>query len=520
VETQWDDILPADLAIRALSGNPSRPAFRIGKDIVTIGELRDDISRYIQVYTARGIRPGTTVAVLSANRPEVVTAALANQLAGAVHFGLHPYASLEDHTNALKESGADTLIVDSVYASRASALRDNVAGLRQVLSLGPSSEFDDLTALARDMKAVSLQRPPVGPESPGVLGYTGGTTGRSKVVVLPNRVWTRMTAIQMAEWDFPNEPRFLICAPLSHSALTLLVPTLLRGGSLVVLPSFDAKGVLEAISEYRVTATMLVPTMIYALLDYPGLDEADLSSLEVIYYGASAISPARLQEAIQRFGPIFFQFYGQVEAPMTVTVLKREEHDPQDLTRLASCGRPVPWLDVALLDDDLHPVPVGEPGEICVRGPLVMKEYLNRPKETADAFRGGWLHTGDVARADERGFLTIVDRKKDMIVSGGFNVYPSEVEAVLTSHPAVSQAAVIGIPDPKWGEAVIAIVVKRAGGKVEAAELRALVKERKGSVYAPKQVEFMEALPVTGLGKIDKKALRAPYWKTAQRSIN
>jgi fatty-acyl-CoA synthase len=399
-------------------------------------------------------------------------------------------------------------------------VRDNVAGLRQVLSLGPSSEFDDLTALARDMKAVSLQRPPVGPESPGVLGYTGGTTGRSKVVVLPNRVWTRMTAIQMAEWDFPNEPRFLICAPLSHSALTLLVPTLLRGGSLVVLPSFDAKGVLEAISEYRVTATMLVPTMIYALLDYPGLDEADLSSLEVIYYGASAISPARLQEAIQRFGPIFFQFYGQVEAPMTVTVLKREEHDPQDLTRLASCGRPVPWLDVALLDDDLHPVPVGEPGEICVRGPLVMKEYLNRPKETADAFRGGWLHTGDVARADERGFLTIVDRKKDMIVSGGFNVYPSEVEAVLTSHPAVSQAAVIGIPDPKWGEAVIAIVVKRAGGKVEAAELRALVKERKGSVYAPKQVEFMEVLPVTGLGKIDKKALRAPYWKTAQRSVN
>jgi fatty-acyl-CoA synthase len=329
-----------------------------------------------------------------------------------------------------------------------------------------------------------------------------------------------MTSIQMAEWDFPNEPRFLICAPLSHSALTLLVPTLLRGGSLVVLPSFDATAVLEAIEEHRITATMLVPTMIYALLDHPGLNGADLSSLEVIYYGASAISPARLKEAIERIGPIFFQFYGQVEAPMTVSVLKREEHDSNDLARLASCGRPVPWLNVALLDDDLRPVPVGQPGEICVRGPLVMKEYLNREKETAEAFRGGWLHTGDVARADEAGFMTIVDRKKDMIVSGGFNVYPSEVEAVLASHPAVSQAAVIGIPDPKWGEAVIAIVVKRAGAQVEEAELRALVKERKGSVYTPKKVEFVEAIPVTGLGKIDKKALRAPYWKTALRGVN
>jgi fatty-acyl-CoA synthase len=205
---------------------------------------------------------------------------------------------------------------------------------------------------------------------------------------------------------------------------------------------------------------------------------------------------------------------------MTVTVLRREEHDPHDLGRLASCGRPVPWLEVALLDDDLGPVPLGVPGEICVRGPMVMKEYLNRQSETAEALRGGWLHTGDVARADEAGFLTIVDRKKDMIVSGGFNVYPSEVEAVLTSHPAVAQAAVIGVPDPKWGEAVTAIVVKRPGAVVEAPELRALVKDRKGSVYTPKQVEFVDALPVTGLGKIDKKALRAPYWETAQRAVN
>jgi fatty-acyl-CoA synthase len=487
---------------------------------VSVGELRDDVSRYVEVYSTHGIGPGTTVAVLSANRPEVVTAALANQLAGAVHFGLHPYASLDDHAHALEESETDTLIVDDVYANRAAELRAVVPGLRQVLSLTPSGDAEDLTALARGLQPTQLRRPDVDPEAPGLLGYTGGTTGQSKVVVLPNRVWTAMTAIQLAEWDFPHAPRFLICAPLSHSALTLLVPTLLRGGSLVVLPVFDAEAVLRTIEEHRISATMLVPTMIYALLEHPQLESTDMSSLEVVYYGASAISPVRLREAIKRLGPIFCQFYGQVEAPMTVTVLRREDHDVEDLDRLGSCGRPVPWLDVALLDDDLEPVPIGEPGEICVRGRLVMKEYRNREAETKAALRGGWLHTGDIARADEDGYLTIVDRKKDMIVSGGFNVYPSEVEAVLATHASVAHAAVIGVPDPKWGEAVIAIVVLRVDAKVEADELRALVKDRKGSIYAPKRVEFVDRLPVTGLGKIDKKALRAPFWANAARAVN
>src|SRR5687768_7526271 len=196
---------------------------------------------------------------------------------------------------------------------------------------------------------------------------------------------------------------------------------------------------------------------------------------------------------------------------MPITVLRKEEHDVDDLERLSSCGRVVPWVNVALLDDEGNEVAHGEPGEICVRGPLTMKGYWKKPEQTAEAFAGGWLHTGDVARKDDDGFLYIVDRKKDMIVSGGFNVYPREVEDVISQHPAVAAVGVIGVPDEKWGEAVKAVVVKRAGAEVDPAELIAAVKDKKGAHYAPKTVDFVDALPLSPLGKPDKKALRAQY---------
>jgi fatty-acyl-CoA synthase len=242
--------------------------------------------------------------------------------------------------------------------------------------------------------------------------------------------------------------------------------------------------------------------------------------LQTIFYGASPMSPTRLQEAIGKLGPIFFQFYGQTEAPQTVCVLRKEEHDPDDLARLASCGRPVPWVRVGLLDDDGNEVAPGEPGELCVQGPLVMKGYWNRPDETADALAGGWLHTGDVARQDADGFLTIVDRKKDMIVSGGFNVFPREVEDVISTHPAVALVGVVGVPDEKWGEAVKAVVVLRDGASFDPAELIALVKDKKGSHHAPKSVDVVDSLPLSPLGKPDKKALRARYWADSDRLVN
>jgi fatty-acyl-CoA synthase len=308
--------------------------------------------------------------------------------------------------------------------------------------------------------------------------------------------------------------------PLSHAGAAFIIPTLLRGGSIVVSAGFDPAKLFQLIEKYKITATMLVPTMLYMLMDHPDFDKADLSSLQTVYYGAAAASPTRLKEAIEKLGPIFFQFFGQSECPMTISVLRKSEHDVNNLERLATCGRPVPWVHVKLLDDDNNEVAPGEPGEICVQGPLVMEGYWNKPEETAAAFDGGWLHTGDVARADKDGFMTIVDRKKDMIVSGGFNLYPREIEDVISSHPAVGAVAVIGVPDERWGEAVKAVVVLRPDMSVEPEELMAMVKDRKGSAHAPKSVDFVDAIPVSGLGKPDKKALRAQYWGDSARQVN
>jgi fatty-acyl-CoA synthase len=512
---------PADLVLHALRGTGHRPAIHLDGTVITVGQLRDEVSRYTQAYAQLGLAAGSPVAVLSANRPEVVIAGQANQISAVRSLALHPYGSLDDHAYVLEDAGVETLLFDPTgFSERAGELLERVPGLQRALAFGPTDVGEDLTARAARFTPGPLHAPTVEADGISGLAYTGGTTGQPKGVMGTYRGAARMTMIQLAEWDIPAAPRFLICTPLSHAGAAFLTPTLLRGGSLVVLPGFDPERYLDAVERYRITATMLVPTMIYALLDHPKLATTDLSSLEVVYYGASAISPARLQEAIARLGPIFFQFYGQAECPMAITALRREEHDPGDLARLASCGRPAPWTRVALLDDGFEPVEPGTPGEICVRGPLVMKGYWNKPEETAAALAGGWLHTGDVAVSDDEGFLTIVDRKKDMIVTGGFNVFPREVEDVIGTHPAVAQVAVIGVPDERWGEAVKAVVVLRDGAAASPEEITALVRDRKGPVYAPKSVDFAEQIPVTGLGKPDKKALRQTYWGSSTRMVN
>jgi fatty-acyl-CoA synthase len=237
-------------------------------------------------------------------------------------------------------------------------------------------------------------------------------------------------------------------------------------------------------------------------------------------YGASPISPSRLAEAIERIGPIFCQLYGQTESAGQGTSLWRSHHDAGDLHRLTSCGTAMPFNRVIVLDESSEPVADGTPGEICIQGPSVMNGYWKQPELTASTMAGGWLHTGDIGVRDEEGFFYIVDRMKDMIVTGGFNVFPREIEDVLAQHPAVSACAVIGVPDEKWGEAVTALVVLRPGAQAEAQDLIELVRKHKGSVQAPKSVEFLESLPLTAVGKADKKVLRARYWEGRDRQVS
>ena len=506
-----------DMMGNALNRDPDRPVVIFDETglSVTARTYQDIVNQYAQALISVGIGDNIRLGILSKNRPEVLFLSGALGSVDACRVSMHPMGSVEDFEYILNDSHIEALIIDPDYFQETAAeLQARVPHLKLVLSLGPTEVGIDLHALAQTFaptKALHHPKGPTDPEKMVAISYSGGTTGKPKAICQTTRSLGTTFNIMLTEWEWPEVNRHLVCAPLSHGGAAMVVPTLLQGGTLVVLPGFDAGNVLASIEKHRITSLWLVPAMIYALLDHPNFDEYDLTSIEIIYYGASTISPTRLKEAIERFGPVFFQFYGQSEAPMTVSIMRRSEHNPNDVNRLASCGRPCLGVRVALLDDKCEEVEDGEPGEICVRGPLLMGGYLNKPKETAEVFEGDWLHTGDVAVKDPDGFLRIVDRKKDMIVTGGFNVFPREVEDVLTSHPSVLAAAVFGLPDRKWGEMVKAVVVSKESSPEMEQELIALVKDKKGSIQAPKSVDFIDQIPLSPVGKPDKKALRQQY---------
>ena len=510
-----------DLMLRAIERGGDRVAFVCDDTRLTYRQFGSLLSRLVQALAARGLVKGDAVAALSPNRIEAFMITAAAYVMGLRATWMHPLASEDDHAYLLADSGVGTLFFDPLmFESRAQALAARVPGVKTLYGLGPNRGAPDILALAQRYQAQPIESC-TGADDICVLLYTGGTTGKPKGVVHTHRTHVSMVMAELSDWDWPHEIRFLAMTPITHGAGAMIAAVLMRSGTYVMAKSFDAQRFFDLVAEHRISATFLVPTMIYMLLDHPGLKEADIASLELIIYGAAPMAPARLAEGMRVFGPVFMQLYGQSEAPNAVTALRRRDHDPEHYPeRLASCGLPIYNSQVRLLDDAGHEVAPGAVGEICVRGPLVMQGYWNKPEETARALRHGWLYTGDLARRDADGYLYIVGRSKDMIVSGGFNVYPAEIEDVLTAHPAVAAAGVIGVPDPKWGEAVKAIVVLRAGMVASAEELTARVREAKGAVYAPKSIDFVDSLPVTGLGKPDKKVLRERYWQGRERGVN
>jgi fatty-acyl-CoA synthase len=511
------------LLIEGLNRYNDQPCLFLGDKVASYREVRESTSQLVQALQSKGLGVGSRIAVISANRPEVLSNIAAMQIAGCIGTPLHPLGSLDDHAYVLEAAEIDTLVYDSsVFEEVAAALKQKVPGLKNLLAFGPTEVGEDYLALAAGFEPQPLVAPDVGPEDVASINFTGGTTGKPKGVMSPYRVTAYMTQIQMAEWEFPEELRMLIATPLSHAAAAFFIPVLQQGGAFYVMQGFSPDEFFDMVAEHRITCTMLVPVMLYFLLDSPRATDGSMTSMETIFYGASPMSPTRLVEGIEKWGQIFYQFFGQSECPMVISNMRRKEHDLSKPERLSSCGRPSPWIHVALLDAEGNEVPQGEPGEICVRGPLVMKGYKDMPEQTAEAFADGWLHTGDVGKLDEDGFLYIVDRTKDMIVTGGFNVFPREVEDVLTTHEAVGQVVVIGVPDDQWGEAVKAVVVLKPGFEASddlATSMQALVKEAKGSVQSPKTVDFVDAIPLTPVGKPDKKAVRAQYWEGSERGV-
>ncbi|WP_408587928.1 AMP-binding protein [Novosphingobium sp.] len=506
----------AEMQAGALRLHADKTALVAGDLRITCGELDAKVAQYARLFKAHGLKRGDGFSILATNRIEVIFANLAGQVLGMRYTPLHPKGSEDDHLYILDHAEISALLVDDLHYTARGKVLGEKAGLKALFTI--DGTFGIPVALADGMSAEPIDIE-AQPGDISQLLFTGGTTGRPKGVVHRHASIVTAYMQSLTYWDWPDDIRFLIATPISHAAGAMLTPTLMRGGEFHVMAGFDPKAFLETVERERITATFVVPSMIYDLLDKVRVEDYDLSSLEMIIYGAAPISPARLAEAIERIGPKFCQLYGQTESPNMITYLSRADHDLARPHLLQSCGVPLAPNRITLRRPDGSEAGPDEAGEICMRGPLIMDSYWKNPEETEKTFAGGWLHTGDVAKRDDAGYLYIVDRVKDMVISGGFNIFTREVEDCLSQHPAIAACAVIGIPHPRWGEAVAAYVVLKDGFNTDSDELIALVRDKKGPVQAPKSVDFVSALPLTAVGKVDKKVLRERHWQGAERGV-
>lgn len=465
------------------------------------------------------------VAVLSANHPQSWMCVLGLWRAGCAWVPINPRGTVPEHRQLIDAFDVEVLFFQKAFEPVAAELRKHCPGLRHLVctddnAIGALSLSDWTAVLPRSLPMHLCE-----PEDLAAVMPTGGTTGMPKGVMLTHR--NLGASMANAIYNAPYAPGEhivnLAAAPMTHTAGFLSLPASARGGTVVVLTKPDPAVLLDAMEQHRVTEFFLPPTVIYRLLEMPGIAERDFSSLRFFMYGAAPMSVSKLRQALQVFGPVMFQGYGQTEAPGGIAAMRPGEHFRHgaiaDDERLSACGLPSPLCVVQVQDAEGRPLPAGESGEICVRGDIVMKGYYQQPDKTAEAIVDGWLHTGDVGHYDAEGFLHITDRKRDVVISGGFNVYPSEVEQVLWTHPAVLDCAVVGVPDPQWGEAVKAVVELKPGESTTAEALIALCREKLGSVKSPKSVDFVEQLPRSPVGKVLKKDIRAPYWEGVGRRI-
>ena len=482
----------------------------------TYADVQALTGRIAAALVAGGVAPGDSVAVLSANDPTAFTCVFGISRTGAVWCPVNPRNEAAENRELLALYGCSVLVFQAAFAPLVDAIRGDLPDLRTLVCLDADLPWalgwEDFLA-SGDAVTELVDRPAL--DDLAMIVGTGGTTGRPKGVELTGTNLETMTAITLMSYPWPDDrpPTYLALAPLTHAAGVLCFPVLCRGGSIVVMRSPDVGGFLDRVEQHAVTHTFLPPTLVYMVLDHPSLDGRDLSSLRCFWYGAAPMSTSRLEEALTRIGPVMAQLFGQTEAPMMVSTMAPADHvlpsGEVARERLGSAGRPSALTTVAIMGEDGTLLPRGERGEIVVRGSLVMRGYHRDPEATAAASAHGWHHTGDVGYLDDDGFLFIVDRAKDMVITGGFNVYSTEVEQAVMAHPAVADCAVVGLPDDKWGERVTAVVQLRPGASLETGELQRLVKDRLGSVKAPKQVEVWPDLPRSKVGKVLKADIKA-----------
>lgn len=481
----------------------------------TYGELAERANQLGHFLVDLGVGPGQTVALLLPNGADYVVADLAIANIGAARVALTELLSPREIAHCLQDCDATVAIAGSSMIDAAVAA--NAPSLRTIITVG-GAQTD---AAGSDIRFVPMDGPiaalptTVPEQDPaeddlGLIIYTGGTTGQPKGVMHQQRQLALNLCAHVIETGLQDDERLLLMSPLPHSAGFHLQTGFLRGAVVYLEEKFDPDLVLQRIAEDGVTFTFMVPTMIYRVLDAAEGRTLDLRSLRTILYGAAPITADRLRQGLDVFGPVFMQLYGQSEAPNFITRLRREDHttDEAGVHRLASCGQAVTMADVRVVDDKGEDVPVGEIGEVIASTPYTMVGYNNRPDATATTLRNGWLFTGDIGRLDADGFLYLLDRKNDMIISGGMNVYTSEVEGAIVEVEGIQQVAVVGVPHPDWGEAVIAFVVSSEDSGVIADRVKAACRTELARYKVPKQVVVVDELPTTVFGKVDKKQLR------------
>lgn len=472
----------------------------------TYGALRERTARLAGGLAALGISPGDRVAVLLPSGPDFVETYLAVATLGALVVPLNSRLTPREHITLMRQAAPRGLVASVDHAETVALARVEVTGLGAVIASGgdlpEAIGYEGLIAGATPITT------PVDAAhgDPAVLLYTSGTTSGAKGAVLTHgNLLSNMQQYQAAV-GIPEGSVNLQLSPLYHAANIFTFIHLLVGGTTVFLDKPTPPAILEAIATRHVTFMFTVPTVLYALLDSPERDAFDLSSLQTIQYGAAAITGARLDAALQVFGPRLLHSYGMTETTSHVSILGKAEH----CVAQGSVGRPLPGVEVRIADDGGAALPARVVGEILVRGANVTPGYWQRPEETAEALRDGWFHTGDLGRFDDAGFLYIAGRKKDLIISGGVNIYPGDIEEVLALHPSVAEAAAFAFADPLWGEAVAVAIVPRAGGAAADPEaLKAFLRGHLGGFKVPKAMFILDAMPRNAAGKVLKRELRA-----------
>ena len=503
----------SDYLDKGVSLGRDAPCLTVGDTTSTYGEVYDRTVAIAAALQHTGVDTGDRVAVLSGNDPLALTCVFGISRAGAVWCPINPRNEADENRQLFDLFGCRFLFFQKAFAELVTRIKDQLPQLEWLVCIDgdvPGALSVDQWLAENGGELDSARRPADGL---AMIAGTGGTTGRPKGVRLTEDNMMVSTASALMSYPFGDRPRYLALAPLTHSAGVLTFPILSLGGHVVVMPAPDVGKFLSLIEYHRITHAFLPPTVIYGILDHPELDATDLSSLRCLWYGAAPMSPTRLEEALTRIGPVLGQLFGQTEAPNMIATLAPAEHFRSDgsifTERLSSAGKPTPLTTVAIMNETGTLLGRGERGEIVVRGPLVMPGYHENPDATAEVSAYGWHHTGDIGYLDEDNYLFVVDRAKDMIITGGFNVYSAEVEQALLAHPAVKESAVVGLPDAKWGERVTAAVQLRPDQDVTDVELIAFVKTRIGSTKAPKEIHIWDDLPRSKVGKVLKTEVRS-----------